>query len=161
MFLIEIRYIFTETMNNLNFFKNSLVINPLTTVRFSKLSTLFQEKFKFQTPISPDLKWFSPFVCKIYLIYIWFKSACVTRNHSRGLRPLLQPLFGTPVSCACQSVSVEQIKFSYIRRTTRGGEGGEVSPALFWKLEKSALIWGKMPWLGSYMAKLSHLKCNF
>ena len=29
------------------------------------------------------------------------------------------------------------------RRVTRGGRGGEVSPVLFQKLEKSALIWGK------------------
>ena len=30
-------------------------------------------------------------------------------------------------------------------RVTRGGTGGEVSPSLFGKLGKSALIWGKMP----------------
>ena len=34
--------------------------------------------------------------------------------------------------------------FRYMDLTRgRGGEGGEVSPALFRKFEKSALIWGK------------------
>ena len=33
----------------------------------------------------------------------------------------------------------------HFRRVTRGEEGGEVSAALFRKLEKSALIWRKLP----------------
>ena len=36
-------------------------------------------------------------------------------------------------------------KIKQCRRVTRGGKEGEVSPALFQKLEKSALIWGKIP----------------
>ena len=40
-------------------------------------------------------------------------------------------------------------------------EGGEVSPALFQNLKKSALILGKMPSLGSSMGLISHLKCCF
>ena len=40
--------------------------------------------------------------------------------------------------------------FIISRRATRRGSGGEVSPALSRKLEKSALIWRKMPWLWSF-----------
>ena len=43
------------------------------------------------------------------------------------------------------------------RRVTRGGEEGEVSPVLFQKLGKSALICRKVPWLWSSMGKTSHL----
>ena len=35
------------------------------------------------------------------------------------------------------------LRFREARHVTRGGEGGGVSPALFRKLEKSALIWRK------------------
>ena len=43
----------------------------------------------------------------------------------------------------------------YIRRLTRGGRGGGLSPALFQKLEKSALICEKkMSWLWSSMGKV-------
>ena len=45
-------------------------------------------------------------------------------------------------------------------RNYRGG-GGDASPALFQKLEKSALILEKMPWLWSSWVLISHLKCGF
>ena len=38
---------------------------------------------------------------------------------------------------------IEYLSSEWGRRVTRGGRGGEVSPALFQKLEKSALILGK------------------
>ena len=44
------------------------------------------------------------------------------------------------------------------RRVTREGEVGEVFPALFRKLEKSVLIWEKIPWLWSSMGENLSLK---
>ena len=44
------------------------------------------------------------------------------------------------------------------RGVTSGGEEGEVSPALFQKFEKSALIWRKNALMWSSMGKISHLK---
>ena len=40
------------------------------------------------------------------------------------------------------------------------GGRGELSNVVFWKSEKSALIWGKIPRLWSSMGKIYHLKCN-
>ena len=60
MFLGEISSIFKETIINVNFKGNSLVINPLTTVRFSETVIFIFKKFKFQTPISAELKQFRP-----------------------------------------------------------------------------------------------------
>ena len=49
-----------------------------------------------------------------------------------------------------------EIKKNILRRVTRGGKVGEVSPALFQKLEKSALICGKKrPDCGHLRVKLS------
>ena len=47
------------------------------------------------------------------------------------------------------------------RRVTRRGEGGEVSPALFQKLEKSALILEKNALIVSILGLISHFKCGF
>ena len=53
------------------------------------------------------------------------------------------------------------LSVAYCRRVTRGGREGEVSPALFRKLEKSALIWGKNVLIVVIYGEISHLKCNF
>ena len=47
------------------------------------------------------------------------------------------------------------------RRVTRGGGRGEVSPALFQKLEKSALILEKNALIVSILGLISHFKCGF
>ena len=59
VFLIKIRPISKETMTNFNFQRNSFVIKPLTTVRFSKPDIFVFKKIKLQTYVSPKLNWFS------------------------------------------------------------------------------------------------------
>lgn len=44
--LTEIKSIFKETNNNLNFRKNPRIINPLTTVKYSKTDIFIFEKLK-------------------------------------------------------------------------------------------------------------------
>ena len=48
-----------------------------------------------------------------------------------------------------------------VRCVTRGGEGGEDSPAPFQKLEKSALILEKNALIVSILGLISHFKCGF
>ena len=59
VFLIKIRPISKETMTNFNFQRNSFVIKPLTTVRFSKPDIFVFKKIKLQTSVSPKLNRFS------------------------------------------------------------------------------------------------------
>ena len=58
------------------------------------------------------------------------------------------------------SLKAASVKCDTSRRVTKGGRGVSL-PCNFLKIGKSALIWGKMPWLLSSMGKMSHLKYNF
>ena len=44
-----------------------------------------------------------------------------------------------------QSLQNMMVRSYILKHVTRGGVGGQVSPALFQKSEKGALIWEKMP----------------
>ena len=103
--LIEIRFIFKETINNVNFQKSYIVINLFTTCRFSKTDFFFflEKKNRFQTPVSAELqrfkRWFHIRKEKllVYKMDLFLGHIYITRHHGRELHYLQNLVWDTGV----------------------------------------------------------------
>ena len=93
-------------------------------------------KSQFEIKVIEDtVRFFSDIACKTASMYNLFVTQV-----SRFCKSLVENVF-----CSLSSFALCYLQYFYIviRRVTRRGRRGEVSPALFQNLKKSALILGK------------------